>query len=36
MTSNMCCWQDNIITNYLKLNQCIRTREDNQCKFIRW
>ncbi|KAG6326374.1 hypothetical protein ID866_12715, partial [Astraeus odoratus] len=30
MTSNMCHWWDDIVTNYLKLNQCIRTMEDNQ------
>ncbi|KAG6326418.1 hypothetical protein ID866_12671 [Astraeus odoratus] len=36
MTRNMCCWWDNIIAKYLKLNQCIRTMEDNQWEFIRW
>ncbi|KAG6328105.1 hypothetical protein ID866_10984 [Astraeus odoratus] len=35
MTSNMCCWWDDIVANYLKLNQCIRTMEDNQHAFIR-
>ncbi|KAG6327687.1 hypothetical protein ID866_11402 [Astraeus odoratus] len=35
MTTNMCHWQDNIITDYLKLNQHIRTMEDNQHEFIR-
>ncbi|KAG6327009.1 hypothetical protein ID866_12081 [Astraeus odoratus] len=35
MTSNMCHWWDNIITEYLDLNQHVRTMEDNQHKFIR-
>ncbi|KAG6326667.1 hypothetical protein ID866_12422, partial [Astraeus odoratus] len=35
MTSNMCHWQDDIVADYLKLNQHIRTMEDNQHKFIR-
>ncbi|KAG6326289.1 hypothetical protein ID866_12800 [Astraeus odoratus] len=36
MTSNMHCWQDNIIADYLELNQHVRTMEDNQHEFIRW
>ncbi|KAG6325922.1 hypothetical protein ID866_13167, partial [Astraeus odoratus] len=35
MTSNMHCWQDDIVAKYLDLNQHIRTMEDNQHKFIR-
>ncbi|KAG6327881.1 hypothetical protein ID866_11208 [Astraeus odoratus] len=35
MTSNMHCWWDDIITNYLELNQHVRTMEDIQHKFIR-
>ncbi|KAG6326882.1 hypothetical protein ID866_12207, partial [Astraeus odoratus] len=35
MTSNIHHWWDDIITNYLELNQHVRTMEDNQCKFIR-
>ncbi|KAG6326510.1 hypothetical protein ID866_12579 [Astraeus odoratus] len=36
MTTTMCHWQDNIVTNYLELNQHIMTMEDNQHKFIWW
>ncbi|KAG6326872.1 hypothetical protein ID866_12217, partial [Astraeus odoratus] len=35
MTSNMHHWWDDIVAKYLELNQCIRTMEDNQHKFIR-
>ncbi|KAG6326083.1 hypothetical protein ID866_13006 [Astraeus odoratus] len=35
MTTSMCHWWDNIITNYLKLNQHIMTMEENQHKFIK-
>ncbi|KAG6325811.1 hypothetical protein ID866_13278 [Astraeus odoratus] len=34
MTRNMHCWRDDIVTDYLKLNQHVKTMEDNQCKFI--
>ncbi|KAG6327411.1 hypothetical protein ID866_11678 [Astraeus odoratus] len=34
MTRNMCCWWDNIVADYLELNQHVKTMEDNQCKFI--
>ncbi|KAG6325862.1 hypothetical protein ID866_13227 [Astraeus odoratus] len=35
MITSMHCWQDDIVADYLKLNQCIMTMEDNQHKFIR-
>ncbi|KAG6328068.1 hypothetical protein ID866_11021 [Astraeus odoratus] len=34
MATTMCCWWDNIISDYLKLNQHIMTMEENQHKFI--
>ncbi|KAG6326347.1 hypothetical protein ID866_12742 [Astraeus odoratus] len=36
MTRNMHHWQDDIVADYLELNQHVKTMEDNQRKFIWW
>ncbi|KAG6326110.1 hypothetical protein ID866_12979 [Astraeus odoratus] len=35
MTTTMCCWQGNCITDYLELNGHIIAMEENQWRFIK-
>ncbi|KAG6327565.1 hypothetical protein ID866_11524 [Astraeus odoratus] len=34
MTTTICHWQDDIVGDYLELNEHIMTMEENQCRFI--